>query len=96
VRKPRTDVNDSGAVSGRDCAKPTVSHVTAQAVQANMTSPCDQPMRENNNQAEEDQKPESTTSPAKTYTYNSSTMPTSNVFHGGGERATLSEAERLI
>jgi hypothetical protein len=96
VRKPRTDVNDSGAVSGRDSAKPTVSHVTAQAVQANMTSPCDQLISENNNQAQEDQKPESTTSPAKTYTYNSSTMPTSNVFHGGGERATLSEAERLI
>jgi hypothetical protein len=72
-----------------DSAKPTVPHVTAQAVQDNMTSPCDQLISENNNQAQEDQRPESTTSPAKTYTYNSSTMSTSNAFHGGRARATF-------
>ncbi len=38
-----------------------------------------------------DQNPESTTSPAKTYTYNVSTMPTSNAFHGGRARATFSQ-----
>ncbi len=91
VKKARADVNDSGAASGRDLAKPIVSNVTVSAVQANMTSPRAPSISEDNDQAQPDQKTVSTSTPAKVYTYNSSTMPNSNVFHGGRARATFAQ-----
>jgi hypothetical protein len=64
VKKARADVNDSGAASGRDLAKPIVSNVTAPAVQANMASPRAPSISEDHDQAQPDQKPVSTSTPA--------------------------------
>ncbi len=93
MRKARVDVHDAGAASGRDSTKPIVSHVVAQAVQTNITSPSVLPIPEHNDQGQEDQKPEaeSTATPAKTYTCTSSPMPSSNAFHGGRGRATYAQ-----
>ena len=94
VKKVRVAVNDAGAASDRDSTKPIVSHVAAQAVQTNITSPSAPLISDHNAQGQEDQKPEaeSTVTPAKNtsqmYTYTSSTMPSSNAYHGARARVT--------
>ena len=81
----------------RDSTKPIVSHVAAQAVPTNITSPSAPLISEHNAQGQEDQTPEaeSTATPAKNtsqmYTYTSNTMPSSNAYHGGRARATYAQ-----
>jgi hypothetical protein len=85
VRKTRADANEAGAASS-DLAKPIVSNVTAQAVQANMASQRAQVTPEDDAHAPSDLKPVPTPT-AKMYSYNSSPMPSSNATHGGKARA---------
>ena len=90
VKKTRANVNDSGAASGRDVVKPLVDNVTAQPVQVNMDSPRSPSISEDNDQTQSDQPPTSAVTSEKMYTYNSGTISSSNVFHGGRVRVTVS------
>ncbi len=92
MKKARTDVNDSGVVSGRDVSKPIKSNISAQTVQINMESPRVPSISEDSDQAQlasAIQTPGSPQKDAKMYTYNSDTMTTSNVFHGDRGRASV-------
>ena len=93
VRKARADDTEAGAASSRDLAKPIVSNVTAQAVQANMASPRAQVTPEDDAHALSDPKPVSTPT-AKMYSYNSGSMPSSNATHGGKARANFAVFSR--
>ncbi len=56
VKKVRTDVNDSSVTSGRDVAKltVTVSNVSEQVVQSNITSPHTQSVSDDSDQQQSD------------------------------------------
>ena len=93
VKKSRADVNDSSVASGRDVAKLTVSNVSAQAVQANIASPRSQSVSDDSDQQQSDFAAQKLGSPArpvaKLYTYSTSTMPSSNAYHGGRARGLM-------